>query len=398
MKILFYNNGSGLGTAKSGGTTRHIETARILQKKNVAIHIVTTEGAHTLYKEEKLVPETFNVVRAHLFTKKEKSNFDRALSYIVSTIHSSLLVFKLPKVDILYSTSDYFCDVMPAVVYKLLRLKVKWVIMIHHLCKTPFERKGNFLLNAASYIFQRFTYFIVKLFADDVLVYDTPEGETIAKLIFNRGDMSKIHYVFNGLDVIAISKVKSSKKYKNFDVCFAGGLRVTKGINDLVPIWSKVVSSKPSATIAIAGEGTKVVTSALKASIKEAGLENHIILLGALPSKELYSLLNSSDVFISASHEEGWGIAVCEALACGTPVIAYDLPAFKFLSNKINRIPRYEHSVFAEKIISLLNSDSQRKKQGLAGKKFVVKFDWESIGLKEYNILQKSYETLNEKA
>ena len=397
MKILFYNNGSGLGTAKSGGTTRHIETARILQKKGVNLHIVTTEGAHTLYKKEKLKPDSFTVVRAHLLNKKENSPFDRALSYVVSTIHSCLIVFKLPKVDILYSTSDYFCDVIPAVIYNLLRPKVKWVIMIHHLCKSPFKRKGNFVLNTASYLFQRFTYLLVKLFADDLLVYDTPEGESIAKLIFGSTDLNKIHYVYNGIDVGAISKVRKPKNHEIYEACFAGGLRVTKGINDLVPVWSKVVKKRPDARIAIAGAGTKVVTKALQDSIEEAGLKENIVLLGALPSIDLYKLLKSSKVFVSVSHEEGWGIAVCEALACSAPVIAYDLPAFKFLEDKITKIPRYNHSLFAKKIVSLLNSDNQRKKQGSEGKKFVAKFDWKSIGIKEHSILLETYNDLNEK-
>lgn len=31
------------------------------------------------------------------------------------------------------------------------------------------------------------------------------------------------------------------------------------------------------------------------------------------------------------NYEEGWGIAACEAMACGLSVVAYDLPPTTFL-------------------------------------------------------------------
>ena len=58
MKLIYFNNGSGLGTAKSGGTVRHIETARGLMVLGTGVYIVTTPGARDFTKTKTCVPRS----------------------------------------------------------------------------------------------------------------------------------------------------------------------------------------------------------------------------------------------------------------------------------------------------------------------------------------------------
>lgn len=53
---------------------------------------------------------------------------------------------------------------------------------------------------------------------------------------------------------------------------------------------------------------------------------NHIAFKGILPSKEIPWLLSASDVFVFPSLSEGCSNALLEAMACGIPIIAADLP------------------------------------------------------------------------
>ncbi len=110
MKILYFNNGSGLGIAKSGGNTHFIETVKNFQDKGVKIVVVATSGAINLFHSEGLEVE-FVEVKAALFSKQESSNFGRAWSYVLSTLHSIMIIKHLSKCNIVYSTSDYYCDV-----------------------------------------------------------------------------------------------------------------------------------------------------------------------------------------------------------------------------------------------------------------------------------------------
>ena len=38
--------------------------------------------------------------------------------------------------------------------------------------------------------------------------------------------------------------------------------------------------------------------------------------------------MKSSKLFIFPSYEEGWGISITEAMACGLAVVCYDLKAY----------------------------------------------------------------------
>lgn len=53
---------------------------------------------------------------------------------------------------------------------------------------------------------------------------------------------------------------------------------------------------------------------------------NHIAFKGILPSKEIPWLLSASDVFVFPSLSEGCSNALVEAMACGIPIIAANLP------------------------------------------------------------------------
>lgn len=61
---------------------------------------------------------------------------------------------------------------------------------------------------------------------------------------------------------------------------------------------------------------------ALRASIAAYGLEERIILKGAMPAEALDGEYDAADIFVSASLFEGYGMALTEALAHGLPIVA----------------------------------------------------------------------------
>ena len=56
--------------------------------------------------------------------------------------------------------------------------------------------------------------------------------------------------------------------------------------------------------------------------VEEAGLSHAVHLKGRVAQNELEAWYNACDYFISASHYESTGYALCEALACGCVPIA----------------------------------------------------------------------------
>ena len=75
--------------------------------------------------------------------------------------------------------------------------------------------------------------------------------------------------------------------------------------------------------LTIAGDCTRDRHAAIRldADIARHTLENRVAVLGAVSSERLAALYAEADVFVLASHFEGYGMAYAEAIAHGLPVI-----------------------------------------------------------------------------
>lgn len=79
---------------------------------------------------------------------------------------------------------------------------------------------------------------------------------------------------------------------------------------------------------------TEELLEQLKSYIRKYGLENHVLLQGKIPHAALETWYNASDFFVAASHSEGSGYALCEAMSCGCIPIVSKIPSFKYMTNQ----------------------------------------------------------------
>lgn len=61
--------------------------------------------------------------------------------------------------------------------------------------------------------------------------------------------------------------------------------------------------------------------------------KNAIQLIGELPHEELQYWFSSADFILSASHYEGSGTAICEAMSCGCVPIVTDIASFRMITD-----------------------------------------------------------------
>lgn len=379
MKIMYIANGNGLSEKTGGSLTRTINIAKKLQEKGYEIYFLTTIGGFRACKREKL-NAMYYILPASILKKEERNLHDRLLSYVIATVAFAFNLYRMPKVEVIYTDSDYFCDTLPAVLYKKKFRSVKWVAMTHHKISVGWCNKPrDFVINLFSLVSQELSYSIFKRYADKIFVLKTGEGELIAEYLISRDiPSSKIEYVLNGVD-LDLAKSAPTKE-RIYDACFLGGLRPTKGLYDIVPIWKSVCKVKKDAVLVLIGNVAPIYLTELQLEISKNGLAENIKLVGYVTNDEKMAYLKSSKIFVFPSHEEGFGITILEAMANGLPVIAWKLLTYKEIFVKgMLQVLEGDIQRFAHATLTLLEDEKLRKKMSEDALKVASNYDWNII-------------------
>lgn len=352
----------------SGGDLRFIEIAKRLNKFDWTIF--------TSFLGEKACED--RGLNSHFFVTTNEKQFKYVIyTYIKRVVKALMLIKKIntDQVGFLYSTSDFLPDVIPAFAIKMKNKNAKWVQLIFH--QIPIRR---FVPRFA----QKISFIIIKRFADLIVVDNSFLREELVKQGF---DHEKIRLNPPGIDIEYIKGIKPSKDV-SYDAVYLGRLHPSKGIFDLVKIWKLVCQKKPESILAIIGDGRQKFKSKLNKEIYRFNLENNIHLLGYLKDEKAISLLKSSKMFLFPSHEEGFGIAILQALACGIPVIVWDLPVYRAVFTQgIIKIKIGDLQRFTDEIYGLLTNSELYKKVSRQVRNISFENDWDNIANKELELI-----------
>lgn len=105
----------------------------------------------------------------------------------------------------------------------------------------------------------------------------------------------------------------------------AARLAAQKRLDRLLRAMALLRLELPEARLILVGEGPE--EEALKALVRELGLDRHVTFAGLQP--EAWSWIKAAQIFVSASAEEGHPNAVLEAAAAGIPMVLSDIPAHR---------------------------------------------------------------------
>jgi len=169
-------------------------------------------------------------------------------------------------------------------------------------------------------------------------------------------------------------------------VFFAGRFVEYKGLEYVIRAMKHVQHG----TLVIAGTGS--LERHLKQLTEEEELTN-VKFLGLIAHEELPQLYRISDIYVlpSISRGENFGNSALEAMACGTPVIASNLPGVKELVTDecgIKVKPKDSLSI-ADNINLLLADASLRAKMGKAARENAEKYSWSDIARNYLKLYEK---------
>jgi glycosyltransferase involved in cell wall biosynthesis len=173
----------------------------------------------------------------------------------------------------------------------------------------------------------------------------------------------------------------TSKSTTNPYVLFVGILRSGKGVLDLVDIAKYVCEKRPDVRFLVCGIGH--LSDSLKLKAQNFGLLRNFEFLGYVDRERILKLYQNAALLVQPSAHEGLSTVVLEAMSCGLPVVAYDIPGnSQVISSGTNGIlvPPKSHKSMAHSILELLNNDTQRKQIGkIARRTITERYSWDKI-------------------
>lgn len=373
---------------KTGGLVRLVEILKRSGDPNkMKIILISSDDKYADYFNENDIDTEFKLMKSNLKFKSLPGLCVKSLLILIKSFFVLNLDFLESQDEkvVVYSSSDLFWEVIPAFYFKIKNKNIEWVQVIHHVYPDWRKRPGKKMENFFGYYAQRFSFWLIRKKSDKLILVNSLVKSHLIKKGFPE---KKIFISSNGINLEHFEQIKRSET--SYEGVFLGRLNYSKGLTDLVKIWKNVCQEFPGAKLAVVGGGSKETTISLSKKIMEHKLEKSIDLLGFLEDKEAHSILKSAKVFIFPSHEEGWGIAIAEAMACGLPVVSWDLPNFKSVfENRTLRVRENDFDLFAEEIRKFLRDEDSRKKFGDKGREFIQRYSWEKVAEKEYEIISQ---------
>jgi len=184
----------------------------------------------------------------------------------------------------------------------------------------------------------------------------------------------------------SINSMETRKKYgipaDSKMIISVGRNHAQKGFKYAVEALPLIAQEIPDVCYVIVGRDTEP----LRELASHLGVGDRLILTGQISDRqELVKLYKSSDIYLSPSLIESFGITSIEALASGLPLIVTNVPGSRDLHDASYSFliePRSPKAI-AEACIKLLQDDALRKKMGDSALVNVQKYDWTMIA-KQY--------------
>jgi glycosyltransferase involved in cell wall biosynthesis len=107
-------------------------------------------------------------------------------------------------------------------------------------------------------------------------------------------------------------------------ILYVGRIKKYKGLDVILKAAARLKAEFPDLEIEVAGSGDDVPR--LKEIAAGLGMESWIRFLGFVSEARKVELYGAARVVVNSSLKEGWGLTSIEANACGTPVVATDVP------------------------------------------------------------------------
>jgi len=325
--------------------------------------------------------EPIKIDGLQLQLKVKKSSYEMIFIGLRSIIRNFLYVLRIIKKKnnqrtVILEDSYYSADLF---LFNFLIRRIKKNVYIAPIVHHPYytlekQRFYRILLKAVE------TSFLNE--SDWVIVNSEATEKDVKKLL---KETKKVLVAYPGLDKekMVTRRIGCNSENRRLKILTVGSVTERKDFETFLKAIKVLVSrcSKINFFVNIVGdlEKDKEFSAKIVAIADVLSLSNHVAFRGRVNNTKLCDFYARSDIFVSTSLHEGFGMVIAEAMCNHLPVVATNCGAVPYLvEDGVNGflMPPRDYEQLAEKIKLLLESEELRKKMGAKGFCKAKKFGW----------------------
>lgn len=197
-----------------------------------------------------------------------------------------------------------------------------------------------------------------------------------------------IDVIPNGVDLERFKPVETDDKSDTLRLLTVGRLSVTKRVEILIEAVEILHKEDCKVLFRIVGGGQML--QKLKQIALEKDLGDIIELTGRIDAEDMPQVYRQSDIFISASMQEGMSNAMLEAMASGLPIITTRCEGTEELIADNGIVVEYANPEEIAGAVRKIADDRQTyKKMTVAARRQAQKFTWNKVASKYIELYHK---------
>jgi glycosyltransferase involved in cell wall biosynthesis len=165
-----------------------------------------------------------------------------------------------------------------------------------------------------------------------------------------------------------------------YDIAWIGRFHEQKGLFDLVQTVKILADRRPDLRVLVMGGGDHRMERRFREAVARNGLQTIVDWKGVVLGDEKYKLLRKARIFLMPSSYESFGIVNLEAMQCGLPVVAFDLPVFAVFERGMVKVPIGNAGAMAAQTAALLDDPAQFHRLRREALDFAQAFSWSKTG------------------
>ena len=207
-----------------------------------------------------------------------------------------------------------------------------------------------------------------------------PTGSMVAS--FQKQIKVRGYAIFNPLEAPSTSRKPSERNINRqagrHTVVAMGRLAPEKGFDLLLEAFSRISELHAHWRLNVVGDGP--LKQQLEAQAEALGLQEKVNFMGVFPDPA--PVLCDADLFVFSSRFEGFGNALCEAMACGLPAISFDCTAgpSHIIRNGVDGVlvPPEDVAALASAMTRLMDDPEERERLASRAPEVLNRFSKES--------------------